>query len=371
MRSYYHPELDVLRFVAFLMVFSYHTADYTHFDVVRAPWIHVVTTIGAFGVPVFFLLSAFLITELLLRELEAFGRISAKFFYTRRVLRIWPLYIGSFVGLSILGHFLPDVGAKTVGTWIAFLLFFGNWYITFCGWIAGPIDPLWSISVEEQFYILIPLVAKIGRTRGLMIASIASIIGSYGTILYYALHPTSGDNGQWTNSFLQFQFFGVGVLLACLLHRKIFAMPLGLRIVTCISAALCWRLALHLGVQSWNPHSTVVGSIFGWLAILAGTMLLFLTFYGANSSSRLLANLGRISFGLYVYHSLVLHLLFINGESALAKLRSSLQMPAQLAELVGLALAMIITITIAQLSYSYFETPFINLKKKYALIPSR
>lgn len=72
--AYYRPELDGLRFFAFLCVFAFHRMDYVPTDQVKNVWAYRIGTIGAFGVPVFFLLSAYLITELLLRERERAGK---------------------------------------------------------------------------------------------------------------------------------------------------------------------------------------------------------------------------------------------------------------------------------------------------------
>src|SRR5580698_2798454 len=204
--SYYRPELDALRFFAFLCVFSFHRMDYVPTDPIHDPWLFRIGNIGPFGVPVFFLLSAFLITELLLRERERTGRIHIKAFYMRRILRIWPLYFMMFFGLALLNRFIAGVGTEDPLAWLAFTLFAGNWYILHHGWIAGSVDPLWSISVEEQFYIVIPLLAAFAGRRALHIASYLLLGIAYVTVLWYALHPVSGDNGEWTNSFLQFQF---------------------------------------------------------------------------------------------------------------------------------------------------------------------
>ncbi len=108
--SYYRPELDALRFFAFLCVFSFHRMDYVPTDPVRNHWLYLIGNVGPFGVPVFFLLSAFLITELLLREREKPGRIHIRAFYVRRMLRIWPLYFVAFFGLALLNHFVAGVG---------------------------------------------------------------------------------------------------------------------------------------------------------------------------------------------------------------------------------------------------------------------
>ena len=122
---------------------------------------------GVFGVPLFFFLSAFLITELLTRELDQFGTISIKSFYTRRVLRIWPLYFTFIFGMVLATQFTDKFGHISGSTQAAFSLFSGNCYITFNGWLPSyPIKPLWSISVEEQLYILLPLVIYFSGKKG-------------------------------------------------------------------------------------------------------------------------------------------------------------------------------------------------------------
>ena len=277
---YYRPELDGLRFFAFLCVFCFHRMDYVPLDPSRNPWLFKFSTAGSFGVPVFFLLSAFLITELLMREREATGTVHVKAFYVRRILRIWPLYFAAFFGLAVLNHFLPGVGPVTHSSWLAFSLFAGNWYIVKHGWIAGPVDPLWSISVEEQFYIVIPLVIAFAGRRGVRIASYLLLAIAYLVIVRYALHPTTGDNGEWTDSFVHFQFFCAGTLLALSLHGRLPRLPVLARLSGFVLGFACWFLCLRLGVQSWEPHAGVAESIAGWALMLLGAILFFVSTLG-------------------------------------------------------------------------------------------
>jgi len=100
---------------------------------------------------------------LLFRESDAMGTIHLKAFYMRRILRIWPLYFLVFFGLVVLGQFIRYAGPLDPMSWVAFTFFAGNWYICSHGWIqAYPVNPLWSVSVEEQFYIVIPIIALYG-----------------------------------------------------------------------------------------------------------------------------------------------------------------------------------------------------------------
>lgn len=218
---YYKPELDVLRFCAFLFVFFVHRLDLAPIDPAKYYWAHHISLVGNYGVPLFFFLSAFLITELLNREQQQFGKISVRSFYIRRMLRIWPLYFTFFFLMvlltsttSVFGGVIPPKAQ------LAFTLFSGNWYITFHEWQSYCINPLWSVSVEEQLYILLPLVIFFTGKRGLKIFSFCALIVAYATIIYYAQRPTEGFSGQWTNSFVQFQFFAAGILLAVYLKGR-------------------------------------------------------------------------------------------------------------------------------------------------------
>src|SRR5215475_9058782 len=112
---FYRPELDVLRFFAFLGVFIFHAAPRTmdFYNAAGYPqWLSrlLIPTFGAgaYGVDLFFALSAYLITSLLLRERSATGTLDMRSFYLRRILRIWPLYLAfvAFAGLAAL--VIPD-----------------------------------------------------------------------------------------------------------------------------------------------------------------------------------------------------------------------------------------------------------------------
>jgi peptidoglycan/LPS O-acetylase OafA/YrhL len=370
---YYRPELDGLRFFAFLCVFCFHRMDYVAVDAARDPWLFKLSMAGAFGVPVFFLLSAFLITELLMREREATGTVHVKAFYVRRILRIWPLYFAAFFGLAVLNHFLPGVGPASHSSWLAFSFFAGNWYIVRHGWIAGPVDPLWSISVEEQFYIFIPLVVAFAGRRGVRVASYILLGIAYLVIVRYALHPVAGDNGEWTDSFVHFQFFCAGTLLALVLRGRLPQLHLLARLSAFALGFGCWFLCLRLGVQSWEPHAGVGGSIAGWALMLLGAILFFLSALGTPERfiPRWLAYLGRISYGLYIFHSLILYLVFEKGGAGLTKVVRVLHLPEGVRASVGTVVVLAATFVVAHLSFKFFERPFLRLKERFTFVRAR
>ncbi len=275
---YYKPELDILRLVAFLFVFFTHRMDLAPIDAATNYWGYHISLVGVFGVPLFFFLSAFLITELLTKEQDQFGTINIKSFYIRRILRIWPLYFSFFFGIVFITHFSKNFGFVTTNNLLAYCFFYGNWYIIFHQWLpCYPLNPLWSISVEEQFYLLLPLILYYLGKKGLKIFSVLSFIAAYFTIVYYALHPTKGFSGEWTNSFVQFQFFGAGILVSIFCKGWQPKWNGSARVGVFMAGLACWLIAsIFCKINADAPHlSTIPQAIGGWLLVLVGGGVVF------------------------------------------------------------------------------------------------
>ena len=163
---FYHPELEPLRFVAFFLVFLHHSmpheaAFYSRFGFGPALCLAASTLAiaGAFGVQIFLLLSAYLVTELLIRERALRGQVDLRAFYTRRFLRIWPLYYFFLALAWAMQWFVPGqhLGWRAG---LAFSLFAGNWWIIFVGFPSSVVFHLWFISMQEQFYFIWPAVMR-------------------------------------------------------------------------------------------------------------------------------------------------------------------------------------------------------------------
>jgi len=366
--AFYRPELDALRFFACLSVFIHHSGGTRNF-IVTNPWTRPVQKAGVFGVCLFFLLSAYLITELLWKEKDRTGSIHLRSFYVRRILRIWPLYFGCILLYVVLIPFFPGATAHPYML-LALLFMAGNWYFAARGWVNFAIDPVWSISVEEQFYLLVPTIAKFGGKRAIWILSIFFLIAAQLMLLFLGLHHVSGAPGVWTNSIVQFQFFAAGCILALVLKDRQTVWNSGLvRLAAFLLGLIFWGIAGDsfrlLGGYPAEPSA--FGLCAGYGLVLIGTVLLFLAVYGISSRwiPRWAIYLGKISFGLYLFQGFTFDL----AQHSLAtpyinKLKHHLPVADLLIE-IGL------TLLAAALSYRFFEKPFLRLKNRFAIILSR
>ena len=365
-RSFYRPELDVLRFFAFLAVFLFHFNHplefYVSHGIPRVIAFAATSLIegGVFGVDLFFVLSAYLITELLLREKQTFGALDVKGFYLRRILRIWPLYF-FYIGLALIPVFNPN-HAFTWRFAAAYLLLAGNWGVIAWGWpIPSIIGPLWTVSIEEQFYLLWPpIVRKLSR-NGVTVAALLMLVLSSGTrVLMIALH--GGMNSVWCNTLSRLDPIAAGILVAVLLKGETPTFALGRR----LGMLVLGIIPLALVAVNWKIHEPErlrwVPTLLGFPVVAASCTLILLAVLGTSlEMPRMLIYLGKISYGLYVYH-------------ALGNVLSNMLIPVHTA-FIQLALrpiaAFAITLSLASISYAVLETPFLKLKKRFTHVDSR
>jgi peptidoglycan/LPS O-acetylase OafA/YrhL len=365
---FYHPELDVLRFFAFLMVFLHHA--FPHDPVfwtklgVPLPLAHVLAGIGAtgaFGVSLFFVLSSYLITELLLREKDLIGTLDIKSFYIRRILRIWPLYF-AFLGLAIALQWVVPGQHVTLRAGLWFSLLAGNWFIVFHGFPLSVIFPLWSVSIEEQFYITWPAVVRKLSQTGMMIFAVGLLVVATASRVYLGIHHTL-ESDAWCNTFVQLDPIAAGILVALLLKGEVPRLSRLSRSAMMLAGITALALgSLYFGIK--NDPLTMTRIVLGYPSVAIGGVLLLLAVLRVRDSgaNRLLVYLGRISYGLYVFHVLGLLISDITVHDQTASL-------VRYALRVGVALGA--TILMAAMSYRWLETPFLGLKQRFTHVLSR
>jgi len=340
----------------------------------RSAWLQSAQTVigdaGGFGMCLFFLLSAFLITELLRREHEVTGGLRLGAFYLRRILRIWPLYFLFLIPCALVGrYFFRSEPVLEIGRLLAFLGLVGNWYTAQHGWTSNPVAPLWSISLEEQFYLIWPpLFHRLGPP-GIRRMAWILVPGSMGTVLLLDHFSPNISPGIWVNSLVQFQFFAWGALLA--LRFKGASPPLGggTRVGFVLVAAALWIWAAGpAGVFDPTPAHPF-RLLVGYEAVAVGTVLLFLAALGlpAGCIPGWVAYLGKISYGLYVFHYFCLGA----ARHVQEALHSHHLAPAAYAGVQTVGIGFALTVGLAALSYRYLETPFLRLKEKIEVIRTR
>lgn len=353
---FYRPELDILRFTAFLMVFVGHVASFDSATWARRGLPNVLAVVmagvgdaGSYGVDLFFAISSFLLTSLLLREAGATGQIHIWRFYVRRTLRIWPLYF-SFLLIVVpaLRYILPNESFPTAYL-VSFALFAGNWICAFRGYPASAATPLWSVSIEEQFYAVWPWLMR-GSRRQLLFSVILMLVVASATRIYLvyvgSVHPAI-----WCNTLARLDPIALGALLA--MSGAVSVRPRWLFFgLGSLLFILCGCFGSRQGV----------GSLLTYPAIAIASVMLIAASRSDTKPSALarpIIYLGRISYGLYVFHAACIALLRYRGE------------PSVTAYAASVLEAFLLTVVIAAVSYEFLEKPFLLLKERFTVIPSR
>jgi len=361
----YHPELDVLRWFGFLLVFCHHSLPHdpkfytdmgigSFFAKLIAGW----GAMGAMGVDLFFLLSAYLVTTSFLIERERTRSIDARAFYVRRALRIWPLYLLFLAFAWSTQWWIPGqhIGWRAG---LTFLFMVGNWWIVFVGFPMSMIFPLWAVSVEEQFYLVWPWVMRRLTRKGIAIAAVVLLLIGNISRLYLSAHHT-WESKLWTNTLVRIDPFAAGVLLALALGGVAPKISFARRIVLFFAGVAGFWMAANYWVIKGDPL-TMPRVMIGYPAMTLGAcaMLLGLLTDVKPFAPRPLAYLGRISYGLYVYHVLGL----MTSDYWVQHQTSSFGR-----YLWRVTVALGVTIVISIVSYQLIEKPFLRLKERFSRV---
>jgi peptidoglycan/LPS O-acetylase OafA/YrhL len=367
----HHRALDGVRGVAILMVLVYHffPADLA---AARGTLLHawsVLADFGGAGVDLFFVLSGFLITGILLDARDTPGYF--RNFYARRVLRIFPLYYGVllayFVLLPLLRHFSPNEQAVAHHQgWLwayasnVFAGRFGDWQLS-----QGRLsfDHFWSLCVEEHFYLLWPVAVYLLSRRALTWCCGAMIAGALA--LRWALYAR-GDQTLafyvWTPC--RMDGLAMGALLALLARSKDEGAGVRRWALPVLVASGAWT------VLTWNSpaHACVYG---GSLVTLIAAAFLVLAVTGAPThlltrclTSRPLTLFGKYSYGIYVLHLLLLRGV-IQRVLGLRFLRGLIAHGDVTRAVVMLVIGLAVSAAAGWLSWHLFEKHFVKLKRHF------
>jgi peptidoglycan/LPS O-acetylase OafA/YrhL len=317
---------------------------------------------GALGVIFFFILSGFLITYLMLREKELYGTLHIRYFYVRRILRIWPLYYLSIVAGFIIYPLIMQEPLNELHEYQDnhFLLYsvfaanFDNLYNP--SRLNGILGVQWSVAIEEQFYLIWPLVFYFFRNRNIF----PFILIAFCLLSEIIFLRT----GNWAYGYYHFltniRFLSFGALLGYFCYyygtniTRFFS-----RINPLVHAVIYVAgILLILFNRSLSLNSSYFSSIYHILPFVFFGFIIIEQNFSENSffkigKSGILSWLGKISYGLYLTHMIAITIvmeIFNPGEGYF---------------ILKVFLTVLITVAISFLSYKLFEERFLRFKDRF------
>jgi peptidoglycan/LPS O-acetylase OafA/YrhL len=294
-RSTRIPQLDAVRGIAILVVIFHNGSG-----LFPSLHLHALFASGWMGVDLFFVLSGFLITGILVDAKSSDGFFQN--FYARRCLRIWPLYYAlllfMFVAVPLLRPAQASLVFERSSPWWAYPLYLQNFLVPDSSGALGPLGVTWSLAIEEQFYVIWPLVVRYLSASRLRLVCLAVIVASPLLRLYLS----SQQVGLYTNVFCRLDGLMWGALVAVLIREPAFE-PRRYRMLAWAAFIIALPLALATDGRDlqWIVYS---------LSVLASAGLLYLALFSTAPwlqrilRSRALMFTGTVSYGLYLLHKL-------------------------------------------------------------------
>lgn len=343
-KSKYIPQLDGLRAIAILLVLCFH-AGIPHFK------------LGWTGVWLFFTLSGFLITGILIDNVSDLHYF--KNFYSRRILRIFPVYYLCFAFALLYGIFSHHI-IKDAGYYFLYAQNMLLGYTNFHPKFPGSLNHTWSLAVEEQFYLVWPfLISLLKDKRKILHASIILFAISIVTkIILLLLYKNSTI--AWITMPSNIDAFAIGAFLATITRMEINQKKIEKIFITWLFIStifyVCVIKLMHYDFF-WNnvlKISSPQGLLFLFLLVAFCGLLCCLALDNDFWLSKILSlpilvYVGKISYGLYLYHFIVFTLLPFKG----------------LSRWLAIPIEISLTFIIAVLSWHFFESKFLDLKKHF------
>ena len=369
----YFENLDALRFVAFFVVFTHHIFGVLYFkadNVYASEFINRCLMNGNLGVNFFFVLSGFLITYLLLKEKQATETIRVRNFYLRRALRIWPLY---FLVLLISFYIIPACGGYKGNPKInhgLYFLFMGNVDLVKHGVGNFLVSVLWSVSIEEQFYLFWPIFMLFVPFKHLFKFLALVVILSISFRLW-------GHTGKTENLMLSYH------TLSCIYNLAIggiigyLAMngqmiekfkKMSRLLIVCVYIAGITLIIIQkdiLLLQEKGSYS--IEAVLPLFYALFFAFIILEQVFAERSLFKMgripfFTKLGKISYGLYCFHMIMIYILM----NRLTAYKFNTGNPGGLLFFLESTAAFALTILVSWLSYRFIEKRFLNYKSKIA-----
>lgn len=365
----HYPALDGLRGLAVLMVIFFHSADFAYVMAevdLSGVWYgyYTLRLLGQTGVDLFFVLSGFLITGILIDTCKI--KNALKTFYIRRALRLLPLYY--VVLFFTLGGLVLFPGGD--GTFLKIVLHFfylQNYMPTFSSDIFMYMSHTWSLAIEEQFYLFWPVLFLFfyrKSPRKALLLCVGLVISSW--FFRWFLSDIGQHKLAYTTLFSRMDELCMGGLLSVLFtsYKERLVQYADMFGYIMLAMALLLFGSLLVYGQAVAPKIVMIETGLTYCSIFYTALLAHILLSERRSpiqkclSTPLLGNMGRISYGMYVFH---VPIMFIIG-----KYFYSYHFSFIVSQMILLVGGGVVTFIIASLSYRYLERPILNLKNKYA-----
>jgi peptidoglycan/LPS O-acetylase OafA/YrhL len=346
--------LNALRFISALAIVFYHsTLNFQdQFPKPVKMFIHNLPL----GVDWFFIISGFLIVYLLLVEKEANGTISLSRFYIRRALRIFPLYY-LIIGIAFLTSHVshPEVNFSK------YLYFFGNfWMIETDKWTIAILNPLWSLCIEEHFYLFIPFLVLIFPVKRIKYLFWSIILISIAFRIYVTLTVQFNWMTIYAHTLSRCDLLALGGLFAYY-HKKY---PFSLRLNWALPITALYLVLLMCAVDN-SDYTDIFNATFKkYLFAAPLSFILLAVLFNQNEGSvvlnwlrenKAINYLGRISYGMYMYHSI-----FGDAMAQVGAIQNSMLLKPLC--VIGL------TILVSAVSYELLEKRILKIKSRFEVV---
>lgn len=373
------PSLDGLRGLAILVVIFHNVGLAGHWDsdgaVVKV--LELLSDSGWVGVQLFFVLSGFLITGILLDSQGASHQL--RNFYMRRVLRIFPLYYAALAILFLvlpLFNAAPNLFAQDRQHQWWFWLYLINWGSPYISDLD--LGHLWSLAIEEQFYLFWPLFVVRARPRTLVYGCLALIVSAacFRAGLY-AYDPEFAAKAGYSFSCARWDALAIGALLAVIVRDPVWLERIrqrGVAILAVLTVVMALGIYLHRGFPAIGAglgtlNQTTIALLFGGLIL---SVIL-----PENQPSRLLPRLssnsllrlvGKYSYAIYIFHIPVKHVWFLTLALDQSAYHRWQLLGAWVYNCFGV---FIVSFVLALLSWKILEQPFLRLKRFFSNSPAQ
>jgi peptidoglycan/LPS O-acetylase OafA/YrhL len=361
-RGIYFPGLNGIRTIAAIIVVVFHTDQWSHYFGLD-PIGFWKTNMHAFAVTLFFVLSGFLITYLLITEKKSYGKVNYKSFYIRRILRIWPVYyLVLFVGTIALIAFHFWTPRNLSLTFLFHLVLIPNLVFNL-GFKAELIGILWSIGAEEQFYAFWPFF--VNRTHNMMKAAIIFIC-VFLTVKCFVYYFITWHYLTGIFDMVPFEQMAIGAVAACLYISKSKVLQI---LYSPVIELACWIFLISSVLYGPVTMPFVHALDRDLHAVIYAIIILNVSTNKEciiKVENRFFNYLGKISYGIYAYHFIVLVAIAQPLKPVFQHIQANWAK-----ELIMFLSVLGATTCVAHLSFKYFEAGFLALKKRFTLVKSR